>query len=310
MPISRRQVPSPACSLEGDDGQSRGSNCKHGMGHAGDIGGIGVNAQYPQRAILPANCELKLKDAAIAFLGLELNDGCIVYFDPSIKLANVTVVTLTLHGKSTIDLTPRVTLPPAPGKSPTPPQPGNSLLSQKGIDGSRGGDGSAGTELNINVQTLIATDGSLWIKTDGTAGGAGGEGGDGAKGSGPNITGTHCYDGGTGGNGGRGGNGGKGGDTARVTLKIGQNTPNPVKPTQTKDVAPSTRPDSANSPGVIIVAGAPGPGGPGGRGGRGGDGGDGGEGRECHFPASDANPGPNGSDGPAGSPGVNGQFIP
>jgi hypothetical protein len=38
--------------------------------------------------------------------------------------------------------------------------------SQKGIDGSRGGDGSAGTELNLNVQTLIATDGSLWIKTD------------------------------------------------------------------------------------------------------------------------------------------------
>ena len=57
-----------------------------------------VNAQYPQRAILPANCELELKDATIAFLALELNDGCIVYFDPSTKLANVTVVTLTLHG--------------------------------------------------------------------------------------------------------------------------------------------------------------------------------------------------------------------
>jgi hypothetical protein len=70
-----------------------------------------VNGQYPQRAILPANCDLKLKDAAILFYRLELNDGCIVYFDRSIKQVKVTVVTLTLHGKSTIDLTPRVSLP-------------------------------------------------------------------------------------------------------------------------------------------------------------------------------------------------------
>jgi hypothetical protein len=70
-----------------------------------------VNAQYPQRAILPANCELKLNDAAILFYGLELNDGCIVYFDPSIKQVKLTVITLTLHGQSTIDLTPRASLP-------------------------------------------------------------------------------------------------------------------------------------------------------------------------------------------------------
>lgn len=266
-----------------------------------------VNAQYPQRAILPANCELELKDAAITFFGLELNDGCIVYFDPSIKLVNLTIVTLTLHGKSIIDLTPRVTLPPRPGKPATPPQPGDSLPAQNGSDGTRGGDGRAGMDLNMSVQTLVATDGSLWIKTDGTAGGAGGEGGDGSKGAASTTSGAHCYDGRPGGNGGRGGNGGKGGDTAKVTLKIGQNTSNTVAPTQTKDIAPSTRPDSANSPGGIVIAGAPGPGGPSGRGGRGGDGG---EGKACHFPASDANPGPNGSDGPAGSPGPNGQFIP
>jgi hypothetical protein len=246
-----------------------------------------VNAQYPQRAILPANCELKLKDAVILFYGLELNDGCIVYFDPSTKQVKLTVVTLTLHGRSTIDLTPRVTLPPAPGKPPTPPQPGEDLPAQHGSDGTRGGDGRAGTGLNISIQTLIATDGSLWIKTDGPAGGAGGEGGDGAKGAGPNTGGAHCYDAGRGGDGGHGGNGRNGGDTAEVTLKIGQNNPTLVKPTQTKDVAPSTRPDSANAAGVIVVAGAPGPGGPAGRGGRGGNGG---EGRECHFPASDANP--------------------
>src|SRR5215469_2051574 len=49
-----------------------------------------VNAQYAQRAILPANSELKLKDAAITFLALELNDGWVVYFDPAIKLAHLT----------------------------------------------------------------------------------------------------------------------------------------------------------------------------------------------------------------------------
>jgi hypothetical protein len=31
-----------------------------------------VNAQYAQRAILPTNSELKLKDSAITFLGLEV----------------------------------------------------------------------------------------------------------------------------------------------------------------------------------------------------------------------------------------------
>ena len=92
-----------------------------------------VNAQYPQRAILPANCDLKLRDAAILFSGLELNDGCIVYFDPSIKRVKLTVVTLILHGKSTIDLTPRVTLPPAPSKPPTPPQPDDGLPAQHGV---------------------------------------------------------------------------------------------------------------------------------------------------------------------------------
>jgi hypothetical protein len=97
-----------------------------------------VNAQYPQRAILPANCELELKGAAIIFSGLELNDGCIVYFDPSIKQAKVSVDTLTLHGKSIIDLTPRVTLPHAPSKPPTPAQLGDSLPAQSGSDGSRG----------------------------------------------------------------------------------------------------------------------------------------------------------------------------
>ena len=163
-----------------------------------------VNAQYPQRATLPANCELELKDAAIVFFELELNDRCIIYFDPSTKRVKLTVVTLTLHGKSTIDLTPRLTLPPAPSKPPNPPPPEDNLPAPNGNDGSRGGDGRAGTGLDMSVQTLVATDGSLWIKTDGTAGGAGGEGGDGAKGAAAYTSGGRCYDGQSGGNGGRG----------------------------------------------------------------------------------------------------------
>src|SRR5262245_140180 len=124
-----------------------------------------VNAQYPQRVILPANCELKLKDATILFSALELNDGCIVYFDPSIKQVKLTVVTLTLHGKSTIDLTPRVSLPPAPSKPPTPLQPDDGFPAEHGSDGPKGRDGRAGTGLDVNIQILVATDGSLWIKT-------------------------------------------------------------------------------------------------------------------------------------------------
>jgi len=37
-----------------------------------------VNAQYPQRALLPTNCKLELPDATIAFSLIELNDGCII----------------------------------------------------------------------------------------------------------------------------------------------------------------------------------------------------------------------------------------
>ena len=110
-----------------------------------------VNAQYPQRALLPTNCKLELPDATIAFSLIELNDGCIIYFDTSVKHAKITVDTLTLHGKSTIDLTSRVTLPPSPSKPPTPPQPGDSLPAQAGSDGTRGGDGRAGTGLNMTV---------------------------------------------------------------------------------------------------------------------------------------------------------------
>jgi hypothetical protein len=268
-----------------------------------------VVAGQDKRIIVPANSELTLHDRTIAYLELELNEGSVLRFDPSIEKANITAVTLTLHGKSTIDLTPRV---PLPDKAPKPPTPGQAIdvgppHSQKGNDGSAGtlgGSGTSATELTLSVQNWTATDGSLWIRTDGTAGGPGGDGGDGAKGAGPNTSGLKCYDGGPGGNGGRGGNGGTGGNTGKVALTIGPNT---IAPTQGKGVAPSVRPATANTPGTIVVAGAPGAGG---AAGRGGNGGDGGEGKECHFPASDAKPGAHGGVGPDGSAGAIGKFMP
>lgn len=93
-----------------------------------------------------------------------------------------------------------------------------------------------------------------------------------------------------------------GGDTARVTLKVGNNTVVPTQPAQS--VAPSQRP--SDIPGTIIISGAPGAGGTGGRGGRGGPGG---EGRICHIPATDAKPGANGADGPDGTTRGPGRFV-
>ena len=144
------QVSSSHCSLGDEDGENESDNCKHSMGHADDLATISKR-QYPQRALLPTNCKLELPDATIAFSLIELNDECIIYFDTSVKHAKITVDTLTLHGKSTIDLTSRVTLPPSPSKPPTPLQPGDSLPAQTGSDGTRGGDGRAGTGLNMTV---------------------------------------------------------------------------------------------------------------------------------------------------------------
>ncbi len=259
------------------------------------------------RAVLPPNTTLKLDDGTIFFSELELNDGDVIYFDPTINSAEIVVQTLTLHGKSTIDLSPTVQVPGPAGRPATPTQARNDPPTQRGSDGTPGANGqtgAAGTALKLSVVSVVANDGSLWIKTDGGAGEPGGPGGDGAKGAGPLTSGVHCYDGGAGGNGGRGGNGGKGGNTSKVTIKIADQQ---ISGNRTPGVAPSLRPISANLVGAVVAAGSPGAGA---QGGVAGNGGPGGEGRSCHFPASDAHPGPNGHKGTDGTVGAPGDFVP
>jgi hypothetical protein len=278
---------------------------------AATLAGSSLNcvAQQPKKtkAILPDNCHLQLDDGAIYFTELEVADGCLIYFGPTVTHADVVVDKLTLHGKSTIDLSPRpYWVANAPGKPPTPPQAGNTPPTQRGQDGAPGGNGLpgiSGTALKLTVHSPVADDGSLWIQTDGFRAAPGGSGGDGAKGAGPNTSGFKCYDGGAGGNGGHGGNGGTGGDTAQVLLTIG---PRAVAANRTDGVAPSARPAAADLPGAVVIAGSPGAGGgPG----DGGSGGPGGEGRKCGPPATEAKPGPNGHSGPPGTPGQPGNFA-
>jgi hypothetical protein len=257
---------------------------------------------------VPANSTLVLQDSAYAFSELVLNDKSVLTF-ASVTDVNITVVKLTLHGRSTIDLTPKV---PTPLKPSTPPAKGQALNNPapqdgpRGTDGTTGGPGTNGIHLKLSVQQLEAVDGSLWVRIDGTPGGPGGDGGGGGKGSSGPHTCVRNPNGGNGGAGGTGGMGGKGGDTAQMHLKIGPNT---ISPTQAPGVAPSTRPAAANIPGTIVISGAPGGGGPGGQGGGGGDGG---EGHENHFPctASDSSGGAHGPAGASGQAGGIGHFIP
>lgn len=167
-------------------------------------------ARKKMHASLPENCKLELDDGSILFKELEIDDGCVVNFGASVTSADVVVQKLILHGNSTIDLSPRNVSLPVPGKPGTPQQARNNPPTQRGQVGTRGGNGAngpSGTNLKLTVEALDATDGALWIRTDGSAGGAGGPGGDGAKGSAGPFTGTHCYDGGPGGDGGAGGTG-------------------------------------------------------------------------------------------------------
>jgi hypothetical protein len=264
-------------------------------------------ARKTMRAVLPEDCKLELDDGSILFTELEINDGCVVTFESSISDADIVVQKLILHGNSTIDLFPKIIYTPVLMKPPTPPQASNNPPSQRGQNGARGSagvPGSPGINLKLNVVQLVATDGSLWIKTDGSPGFAGGPGGDGAKGAGPATSGTNCHNGGDGGDGGPGGNGGPGGATAKVVLTVGARS---VLANRTPGVSPSLRPADANIPGAVVAAGSPGAGG---QPGLGGSGGPEGEGRTCHFPATDAHPGAHGHNGPNGSPGPIGTFVP
>ena len=155
--------------------------------------------QKTMRAILPEDCNLQLQDGNILFTELEIDSGCVISFVPSVKNANVIVQKLTLHGKSTSDLSPPAVSFAVPAKPGTPQQARNDPPTERGQNGTHGGNGTpglSGTNLTLTIETLDASDGSLWIRTDGSPAGSGGPGGDGAKGSAGPFTGVHCYDGG------------------------------------------------------------------------------------------------------------------
>jgi hypothetical protein len=263
-----------------------------------------------QQAVLngPACQPVTLNNSTIVFVQLELDDGCVVKFNPSFSMVAVTVLNLTLHGKSTIDLSaPAVpfTINPKPG---APGQTGYNAAGTGGVNGAPGVPGAPGPTFLFDVYNVTAPDGSLWVKTDGSAGTPGSPGGDGGKGGGPNTSGVKCSDGGNGGNGGSGGRGGPGGNTAKVIFHLGPEGQHVlVGANLIPGVSPSDRPAAANIPGAIVVAGSPGAGG---AGALGGNGGPGGEGRKCKFPATDAKPGAPGGHGAAGPAGSTGAFIP
>src|SRR5689334_15796244 len=125
---------------------------------------------------------------------------------------------LILNGFPPIDLSPSIRMPAKPITPPGKPQAGNDPAPQngdRGTNGSPGGAGAQGKDMNFSAQTLTSP-GALWIRIDGGPGGPGGDGGAGGKGSSGPQTCTSNPDGGGGGNGGAGGQGGPGGDTAAV----------------------------------------------------------------------------------------------
>jgi hypothetical protein len=268
----------------------------------------GAAGSVVQKAVLAGpTCPVTLNNSTIVFVELELDDGCVVKFNPSFSAVAVTVLHLTLHGKSTIDLSaPAVpfTINPKPG---TPAQTGYNTAGTSGTNGAPGSPGLPGPTFLFDVYDVTAMDGSLWVRTDGSAGTPGSPGGDGGKGGGPNTSGLSCKDGGNGGSGGGGGRGGSGGNTAKVIFHLGPEGEHvSVGANLIPGVSPSARPAAANIPGAIVVAGSPGAGG---AGALGGDGGPGGEGRKCKFPATDARPGAHGAHGANGPAGSTGAFI-
>lgn len=97
----------------------------------------------------------------------------------------------------------------APGSTPFGPCSDGT----QGRNGGRGLDGTAGVNLYLYVEDIIA-DGRVIIDLSGGNGGRGGNGGSGGGGSPGTV---HCY-GGNGGNGGNAGQGGNGADGGTLTL--------------------------------------------------------------------------------------------
>lgn len=260
---------------------------------------------------IPEDTTITIKDSAVVFTELTLNEGSLINFSSSLTNVNIRCLKLVLNGNSTLDLTPAVPPVPLPDKPGTPGAQGQARADSSsphdgpsGTPGAMGGAGRNGINLEMTVDELFGTNGLLWIKTDGTPGGPGGDGGNGGKGSSGPRTGIHNPDGGNGGTGGKGGRGGKGGDTAGVKLTIANV---PISATQATGVAPSTRPQSTPGSSTIIISGAPALGGPGGNGGQGGDGGEG-HGKTSPFNTGSKS-GSHGAVGQHGDTGPTGNFV-
>lgn len=277
---------------------------------------VNGSAQLGGVTVVPSGSLYVVRQTAILFEELVLNDQSSVVVAPGIQEVQITCNRLVLHGHSTFDLSPGEDLALAStttllDKPPKQPQAAPRLSQEPyqrpgavGSTGATGKRGLSGVNLKLNVLNLDARNGSLWIQTDGGLGKQGGQGGDGGKGSSGPHDGITNADGGDGGNGGRGGTGGKGGNTAKVILSMQGST---ISPSRAPGVAPSSRPVEAKSPGLIVIYGSPGAGG---RGGPGGNGGAGGEGHKGQGFSSDSKTGRHGNDGGVGVDGSPGEFTP
>jgi hypothetical protein len=263
-----------------------------------------------------AGLPMTIQDTSVFIGHLTLGKGCEIYFAKPIHDASghsavtLTINSLELHGMSTLHLDHGEG--PAPSASGQPPEPrqadGQTVAGQTGADGYAGTNGKPSLGLVLTIGHFdAASNGSLWVRTDGQAGGAGGKGGRGAKGSAGPFTGTSCPNGGDGGRGGRGGPGGRGADTSPVVMTI-TGVPQTAQAAAEK-VAPSSPPPTVvpGTNNVVVASGAPGDGG---LGGPGGDGGSPGEGHpKCGLFTGHADEGNGGQTGPQGPKGDSGNVI-
>lgn len=210
-----------------------------------------------------------------------LPDNFILRFAPAVRLVSWTFNEMIFGHGCTIDLAPTTAIPSKPARGAD-----GTAFRQYGEAGPNGESGTAGEPgadgISLNLHTgAIASQGSLWIRTDGGRGGDGGDAGNGGVGGGWSCSGPFSSErrgnGGRGGDGGNGGMGGRGGNTADVTFTIGTVPPfSPVIPgcNQEECGPTTTMPSSVSNPasasGIVVPYGAPGCPGQGGKGGKGG----------------------------------------
>src|SRR5665213_1312650 len=91
---------------------------------AGRVFALVLESPIESRLItqLPANSVTTLPSSSTVYRTLEMSDGSVIDFAPTIGTASVTIGKLVLNGKCTIDLTPQAPMPLIPGRPSTPPQ--------------------------------------------------------------------------------------------------------------------------------------------------------------------------------------------